>query len=45
MRQPGLGSFQGLRLHVAKVTTVAQKLKSNLTWYYYNPIIKRRGGM
>jgi len=34
MRQPGLEPFHGLRLHAAKVTTVAQKLKSDLTWYY-----------
>jgi hypothetical protein len=27
-----------LRLHAAKVTTVAQKLKSDLTWYYYEAI-------
>ena len=31
MRQPGLEPFQGLRLHAAKVTDIAQRLKHDLT--------------
>jgi hypothetical protein len=31
MRQPGLKPVQSLRFHAAKVTTLAQELKDNLT--------------